>query len=162
MSRCERQRVVLQAWCEAQHQASLPTVCCLTLPPSLPPPVPALQLSSKVFATRLVALPGLQGKMCAMLRDAGFGTAEVLESWNHPLNRWAGQGVGGRGAGRRAARLACQHVLATLPDAAGLIMRTAGITLPSREAHIFDEPHPHMSHPRTRLMRRVGTHPDAS
>lgn len=28
------------------------------------------------------------GKMCAMLRDAGFGTAEVLESWNHPLNRY--------------------------------------------------------------------------
>ena len=26
--------------------------------------------------------------MCSMLREAGFVSAEVLEAWEHPLNRY--------------------------------------------------------------------------
>ena len=49
----------------------------------LPPGV----LSTAAHTSAAAVLPPPHDKMCAMLKEAGFGSASTLD-WGHPLNRW--------------------------------------------------------------------------
>lgn len=75
--------------------------------------------------------------MCAMLREAGFGSAEVLETWEHPLNRWGGPeegawgGVGGGGALSPASRRAAPEEAPSSPSLCLQILHGAAIGRPA-------------------------------